>query len=373
MHAYVQPVAKRPALRFSVDNVHCKTFNDSDMNLIWQRRVARVSTFTAITAVSLLTYSIAQAQTIKDLTLRQLHDGGRYAELVKAAQTALAARPDDMDAYTAATLGAASSEVPLAAREAVLKSLEACAERLPQSAVCHWGVATVSGSLALSGGMLKAMQMAPKIKAAYVRAVEADPLYWPAREGLVRYYLMAPAIAGGSKKLAMETAAAEQARQPERAKLLKGMVHMSDKAWDRAQAEIASIKVGDDAEMREDLADAWVSLGFSLLGDKQYARAKALFEQTVKDNPAEAYPLWGLARTQLELQQYDDAIANLQKVPALKGGSRIVVDYRLGIAYQGKGDKAAAKAAFERALKHKAITGTTRKDIDKRMQELEGS
>ena len=189
----------------------------------------------AVITLLFFTAQVVHAQSVQDPQLAALLEAGNGAEAQKLATAKITAKPDDMDAYTALALAATSgneSSASLATttkrREDALQALEACAERLPKAAPCLWGAGAVAGVLAMQGGMLKGMSMAPKIKANFIKALEADALYTPARSGLIQYYLAAPAIAGGSVTKAMEAATAEQARQPEHAKLFKeiGRAHV---------------------------------------------------------------------------------------------------------------------------------------------------
>ncbi len=315
----------------------------------------------------------ASAQTINDPALAALIEGEKYADALKAAQAKLAAKPDDLDAHTAMALAASASDLTPAAREGALKQLEACAERLPQAAACHWGVGSVAGVLAMSGGMMRAMRMAPKIKASFVKALEIDPLYVPARSGLVQYYLIAPGIAGGSEQKALEAAQAEQTRQPEPAKLFKAMVQLHNNVLDKAQANLSAINptsYANDKGMRDDIEQQWNGLGFALLKDKQAEKAKPIFERPTKARPNHAFPAYGLGRAQLELGQLDEGIAQLQRATTLKDAEQLPIDYRLGIAYQTKGDKAAAKAALSKALQSKNMSSENKKDAEKRLSEL---
>jgi Tetratricopeptide repeat len=326
-----------------------------------------------ITVLTVFICVNALAQTVSDPTLAALIEGEKYADALKASQAKLALKPDDLDAHTALALAASGGDLASAAREGALKQLEACVERTPQAAACHWGVGSVAGVLAMSGGMVRALRMAPKIKASFVKALELDPLYAPARSGLVQYYLIAPGIAGGSEKKALEAAEAEQARQPEPAKLFKAMVNIHNNALDKAQANLSAINpdsYANDKGMRDDVEQQWNSLGFALLKDKQATKAKPIFEKLIKVRSSHAFPAYGLGRAQIDLGQLDEGIAQLQRAATLKDAEQLPIDYRLGIAYQTKGDKAAAKAALTKALQSKNMSSENKKDAEKRLSEL---
>ena len=59
----------------------------------------------------------------------------------------------------------------------------------------------VLGIKAQTSGMVKAAFIAPKVKSAFLRAVELDPKSVEAHQGLFSYYLYAPGIMGEGTKL----------------------------------------------------------------------------------------------------------------------------------------------------------------------------
>jgi tetratricopeptide (TPR) repeat protein len=323
--------------------------------------------------ICLLGVASTQAQVIEDAALSALIEADKFEQAIKAAQAKIVAQADDVDAYTALGIAASSGDVSLSVREAALKQLEDCASRMPKAAQCHTGVGNVAGVIAMQGGMVKALRMAPKIKASFLAALEADPLYTAARSGLVQYYLLAPGIAGGSVAKARDTAVAEQVRQPEQAKLFKAMVQLNEKQWDAAQSSLNAIAPGafaKDKGLRDEVLSQTLGLAFGLIGDKQATRAKPLFEQVAKARPDMAYGLYGLGRAQLDLGQADEAISSLQQAATLKEANQLPIDYRLGMAYQAKGDKAAAKQAFTKALQHKRTSSDNKQDAEKRLTQL---
>lgn len=287
------------------------------------------------------------AQTVKDAPLAALLDAGRYAEAERAATARIAARPDDMDGYAALTLSVLSGN-DAARREAALKLLDACATRLPQAAMCQYGVGSVLGAQALSQGMLKALGSVGRVRDALARAVELDPLLYAARNALVQFYLVVPGIAGGSVAKAREVAAAASARQPEHAKLLIALVDIGHKKHEQAEAGLLSVRAGDDRELAADVAEVWAQLGFTYLNDKKEAKARAVFERMVLDRPASPRGHYGLGRVLTDLGQFDQAIAAFERAAALDRTAGLPIDYRAALAYQAKGDRDKARTLLTR-------------------------
>ena len=315
-----------------------------------------------------MTITSATAQTVKDPVLAAMLDAEKYGEAFKSAQIKIAANPDDLDAYTALVLSAGTSATKDSS-DAALKLVEDCAQRL-NAAVCHLGVGNIAGVIALDGGMIKGMRMAPKIRSSFEKALQIDPLLWPARSGLVQYFLLAPGVAGGSVTKAMDVAGAESARQPDGARLLKSAVHLHEEEWAKAEEQLMGLNSLSTKAMRDEAYFKWTGLGFGWLSAKQTAKAKIVFERLQKDRPANAFPVYGLGRVQTESGQFDEAISLLQRSAALKDADQLPVDYRLGIAYQLKGDKVSAKASLTKSLQSKVMSSNAKKDAQKRLDEL---
>ena len=309
------------------------------------------------------------AQTVKDAPLAALLEAGHYAEAERAATARIAARPDDMDGYAALTLSVLNGN-DIARREAALKPLEACAARLPQAAMCHYGVGSVLGAQALSQGMLKALGSVGRVRDELARAVELDPLLYAARNALVQFYLVVPGIAGGSVTKAREIANGASARQPEHAKLLLALVDIGLKKHDQAEVGLASVRAGDDKELAADVAEVWGQLGFTYLNDKQDAKARAVFERVVRDRPSSPRGHYGLGRVFTEAGQFDQAITAFERASALDRTGELPIDYRAGLAYQGKGDRDKARTLLTRFLASGKGSPKNIEDAKKRLAQM---
>lgn len=308
---------------------------------------SRLASVAALVLSALVLPALTAAQTVKDAPLAALLDAGRYRDAERAATARIAVRPDDMDGYAALTLSVLSgNESPRL--EAALKQLEACAARLPQAAVCHYGVGSVLGAQALSQGMLKALGSVGRIRDSLARAVELDPLLYAARNALVQFYLVVPGIAGGSVARAREIANAAGARQPEHAKLLLALVDIAQKKHEQAELGLASIRAGDDRELAADVAEVWGQLGFTYLNEKLESKARSVFERMVHDRPRSPRGHYGLGRVYTEAGQFDQAIASFERAAALDVTSGLPIDYRAALAYQAKGDREKARTLLTR-------------------------
>ncbi len=233
-------------------------------------------------------------------------------------------------------------------RTEVLPKAEACVKARPQSARCHHLLGSLYGSMATSGGMTQAMKLAGKIKEHLSEAVALDPKHFAMRVDLQQYYLQAPGIAGGSVRKARALAQDYATTDAARSRLLLAAVHLYEKELPEAAAQLATVQPGRDADLTDDLNNSLTNLGFAQLQAPQLEAALKTFQRVVAADPLHAAAHFGQGRVLLELKRTDEAIAAMER--ALQLNPKLNAHYRLGIAYQTKGDKAKAVAAFKQAL-----------------------
>jgi tetratricopeptide (TPR) repeat protein len=296
-----------------------------------------------VCAALLLSQGPAQAQAptqaLKDTQWRQWLDAGRNLELERAARARLAQQPGDPDAAVALSLSAIEFADAKRLQDAA-SAATACAERQPQSAPCQFALGSVLGTQALQAGMLAGMRMATRVRETLARAVELDPLLFDARQALVQYHLAAPAVVGGSVDKARELTAALATLQPEQAKLLRASLHLHDGKPAQAEAELGSVRTGNNAELADDLRQAWVQVGYDHRRQKRWREATAAFDLVSRDWPRSAHGPYGRARVAADQGQHDEAIALFERCRSLEGAVRLPIDLRQGQAYLAKGDKA---------------------------------
>jgi tetratricopeptide (TPR) repeat protein len=234
-------------------------------------------------------------------------------------------------------------------REALIPKLEKCIADLPMSAKCHHALGSVYGAAAQSAGMVNGIKYAGRIKDMFAKAVELDPANYDSRRDLNMFYLQAPGIVGGSVRKAFANADAHAKLNPAQGAILRAEAHAYDKEFEQAEKLLAGIKpvAGDDTTPGL-LAQAWFGVGVAMISDKKAPAAVALFERRVAAEPMNAVLHAGLGRAQLETGAAEAAIASYEKALALD--KSLNVHYRLGIAYQTKGDKAKALAALQQFM-----------------------
>jgi len=321
-----------------------------------------------LVSLSLATALSAEAAVFKDPQLQSVWEGGKAEELDKMAQARLRANPADTQAAAALALSALDAGDG-ARLDAAAKTMQQCVERQPRDAICHFALGRVLGAQAMGASMFKAMSLAGKVKEAFSKAFELEPGSFEMRSALQQFYLMAPGMAGGSVSKARELAQ-DLRDMPEHAKLMRARVAQHEDNYAEAERELASLKPGKDLGLQTEWREAWAGQGYQYLRDKQYAKAKAWFEQLQREQPQYAAAGYGLGRVATETGQLDEAIRQFERARGLEGAEALPLDHRLGVAWQMKGDKAQAKALLERFVANKKANPRNLEDAKKRLAEL---
>jgi tetratricopeptide (TPR) repeat protein len=255
-------------------------------------------------------------------------------------------------------------------RDAAIAKAEACIKARPDSAKCHHALGRLYGAAALSSGLVNGLKYVSRIKEEFTKAVELDPRNFDSRRELNQFYLHAPGIAGGSVRRAIENSEAHAKISAAQGQLLRAEVHIYEKEFDKADSLLSTIRPAGDEVTARVLPQTWSGLGFAMINDKQAAKAQTLFERLLTTDANNALMHLGLGRAQLENQAVDAAIASLER--ALKIDSKLNAHYRLGIAYQTKGDKPKAIAAFQQFLSY-STTGKPAEDAKQRIETMKKS
>jgi tetratricopeptide (TPR) repeat protein len=310
-----------------------------------------------------------QAAVFSDPQWQAWLDGDKPAELQRAAAARLKARPDDAQATVAQAM-VAIYEGDGPALDASVGPLQACVDREPQLALCHYALGNVQTVRALKGGVLGAVRLAGTVRSELERAVELDPMLYEARQSLAQFYLQAPGFAGGSPDKARQLADAAEQRQPEVARMIRAMVSAQAKHWPEMEQELQGIRLGEAKAFRVDVANLWLQLGVSYMFEKQADKARAVFERLRREQPNSAAGPFGQARLADDQGRFDDAVRLYQQAATLQGTQFLPIDYRLGLAAISAGDKALAQAALERYVADRRAVPKYRDDARKRLSEL---
>jgi tetratricopeptide (TPR) repeat protein len=321
------------------------------------------------TILALLTAAAPAFAQSTDADFAALSKARQFTELQALAKARAVQNPKDDVAlwyWVRSSGGDAAQRADLTARA------EACVAALPQSARCHSALGVLYGQAATSGGMTAGMKLAGRIKDAFFKAVDLEPRNFALRRDLNQFYLQAPGIAGGSVRKAFQNADAFAQIDAPRGQMLRAEVHAYEKEFPQAEALLAGIKPGADTELAQALNTSTLSFGFALLEAEEPARAQKAFERALAldaSGPAGSTAQLGLGRALLAQSQTEAAIAALERSLQLDPKSR--AHYRLGQAYQAKGDMPKARASYKQFLLL-VSDGKAADDARKRLASLGG-
>jgi tetratricopeptide (TPR) repeat protein len=245
--------------------------------------------------------------------IRGLLRDKKIPEAEAAANALVAASPKEAEAH--ALLGSVS--LAKGDADAAVKACEKAVELAPKNGEYQRQLGDAYGQAAQKAGMLSKMGLGKKALAAFEKAVELEPNNLSARSSLASVYAQAPAMMGG------------------------GM--------DKAYAQAAALKQLDDARGRLAYANLYA-------GEKKYAEAFTELEEVLKNLPENFAAHYQIGRVAaVSGERTDRGIEALKKcltlTPPSVGPALDAAHWRLGNLYEKKGDKAAARAAYQASLK----------------------
>jgi tetratricopeptide (TPR) repeat protein len=186
----------------------------------------------------------------------------------------------------------------------------------PAKSSYHLELGGAYGNKAQSAGLFGKASFASKARAALEKAAALDPKSYEAQQALFQYYVQAPGFMGGG----------------------------FDKAL--AQSEVL-IKL-DPVRGKNSRSNLYVR-------EKKYDEAFAIFDEMLNANADDYGALYGIGRIAAESgQRLDAGLASLKKCLSLTPPPGMpphaAAHWRMGNILEKKGDKAAARTAYEAAL-----------------------
>jgi tetratricopeptide (TPR) repeat protein len=225
-----------------------------------------------------------------------------------------------------------------------------------RNAEYHSWLGITLGLQAREVGRFRQAMLASRAKGEFERAIALDPSNVAAREGLVRFYSIAPGVAGGSMRKAREQATEIARVSPMRGHIANGMIHEREKDFAGAEREyLAASSVSPDS------AAPLMALGGLYQRVGQWGKAFAAYERALAlsdiEFPEALSAHYQFGRTgALSGQRLEDSERSLkrwiERAPAGTSGRRVArTRARLGVVYAHQGRRDLAKAEFEAALR----------------------
>ncbi|MHB0963971.1 MAG: tetratricopeptide repeat protein [Gemmatimonadaceae bacterium] len=237
----------------------------------------------------------------------------------------------------------------------------------PRSSEAQLWLGRAIGVQAATANPLRQPFLARRLKKAVDRAIELDPESIDARELRWRFYAMAPAVMGGGEGHARQEVAEILKRNRYRGLLLSA--NTATRAKDFATAERhfrAAVSEHPDSLGAASVYASW-------LADRDRpADAFAVIDGYQKRRPSDPQSLYQVGRlaaaTGEQLDRGEEALRKYLAAPpppALSAPSLSTVHLRLGSIAERRGNTAAARAAYEQALKLDPRSNQARRALDR--------
>ncbi|MEL7122353.1 MAG: tetratricopeptide repeat protein, partial [Bacteroidota bacterium] len=134
--------------------------------------------------------------------------------------------------------------------------------------------------------------IASKVKEAFEQAVKLDSTNISARNSLVKYYLTAPSIAGGSLKKAIPHLDYVKSKNPR-----MGYYELANYYYRKKEYALARKEYEGYLKVATEKSEVLYLIGFVYQTEKDYQNAFAYFQKAIEEQPIHASALYQYART----------------------------------------------------------------------------
>jgi tetratricopeptide (TPR) repeat protein len=277
----------------------------------------------------------------------QLFEGRRYEEARKFFEPYVAKNPKDADAL----LYLGRTWFALRDYEKAGELLERAAVLAPGSSDVQIWLGRAYGRMAQAASLFSKAGLAKKAKGAFDRAVVLDPNNLDARSDLMQYYLQAPGFMGGSVDKAREQVAEIRKRDAVRGVVASVTIRLHEKDAAGAERELAEAiqKAPAEPRLRLALANLYQS-------QEKWDAAFETTEAVLRSDPDNWDALYAMGRIgALSGKRLDRAEECLKRYlghpPGPDSPPLANAHFRLGLIYEKKGNKAAARGEYQAAVK----------------------
>jgi tetratricopeptide (TPR) repeat protein len=243
--------------------------------------------------------------------------------------------------------------------------IEQAIKKNDRSSLYYQWLGTAYSVKAAAAGTLTRVGLVGSMKHATEHAVELDASNIEARVALLQFFLAAPAMLGGGVDKAREQLAAIAARNPYQGRLQTASIAENQK--DTATAVRTLRELG--AAFPDSSAPA-VQLAILYYNEKRYDDAFRVLEDRLRRSPYDGAALYQLGRvgavSGANLDRAQWALNRYLQLPHQRGTpSLAAAHWRVGMIQEAKGDRAAARAAYETALRLDPKLAGAKASLDK--------
>ena len=293
-----------------------------------------------------LTVALATADPAALDAARALYkEKGKSAEAQKAFEAIAAVDPKCAEAhFFLAQLALRRSD-----NDKAIALAEKAVALAPGNADYHHTLGDAFGSAAEKASVFSQFGLAKKCVAAYEHAVALAPDKVEFHQSLLEYYRQAPGLVGGGMDKALAEAGVITKLDPLAGHTSYVTVLAGDKKFDEARLHAAELKKLDSMRGRMALASLYSA-------EKKFDQALAEFDEVLQTAPDDYAALYQLGKLAAQSGQFlDRGLAALRRCLELTPGKtdpgHPAAHWRIGNIHEKKNDPAAARAAYQAALK----------------------
>jgi tetratricopeptide (TPR) repeat protein len=233
------------------------------------------------------------------------------------------------------------------------RSFERAIEKEPRNGIYHYWLGTAVGMQVQGASVVRQPFMARRIKSQFERAVQFNPELLEAREGLLTFYLAAPAVMGGDVNKARE-----QQREIAQRNVVRGHIAAAGIAW-HGRDTVATERAlrAASAAAPDSLAPA-AALASRMLSWKRSSEAFGVWDAYLSRQPQSITGRYQFGRiAAVTGERLGDGERNLRAILAIEDWpennwtpGKAVAHARLGDILRQQSKRAEARAAYDRAL-----------------------
>jgi tetratricopeptide (TPR) repeat protein len=243
--------------------------------------------------------------------------------------------------------------------------MEQAIKKNDRSSSYYQWLSTAISVKAAAASPLAQMGLAPSLKHAMERAVELDSTNVEARVNLLQFYMQAPAMMGGGVDKAREQLAALMARDTYQGRLQEAGIAENQKDTVAAERGLRSLVTS-----YPDSSAPATRLAIYYVNAKRYDDAFRVLEDRLRRSPNDPSALYQLGRVGAVsgkgLDRAQWALDRFLQIPHKRGTpSLAAAHWRRGMIDEARGDRAAARTAYETALRLDPRLAGARASLDK--------
>jgi tetratricopeptide (TPR) repeat protein len=243
--------------------------------------------------------------------------------------------------------------------------LEQAIKKNDRSSLYYQWLGTAYSVKGTAANPLSRMSLLGSLKHAMERSIELDSSNVEARINLLQFYLQAPAMMGGGVDKAREQAAAIMAHDSYQGRLQNASIAENQKDTVAAERTLRELV----AAFPDSSAPA-VRLAIYYFNAKRYDDSFRVLEDRLRRSPTDGAALYQLGRvgavSGAKLDRAQWALDRFLQMPHKRGTPSIAAaHWRMGMIHEAKGDRTAARAAYETALRLDPKLAGAKASLDK--------